>query len=275
MFNAIPQDVAAWLIQGGSVLLLIIVCLPFGLTALGVAGRRRIAGIPEDLRPDGKDLVYDKLYSRLIALGFRPLGYFLESLPFGPRLRTAIFASPDGQSTAGLYRLTRHDEPRLRFLSVFTDGSIVHTKNDEELLEQQWDYLRQGRYTDVVDDVLQFHQEAVARYRDTGRQPMSNHNAEEVLNAEAAFYRNAQVAGKMRRDFAQLVKGQLTILCTAPLVARVMCGPQSLVPWLILAGSCLLWPVFVDCAWRSLAHRGPNSRRPFVFPLGSVRRSSI
>lgn len=243
--------------------LLVWVCLPHVVTAAGRGPRRWIEGRPEDLAPDGRDPIYADLYGQLTDLGFRPLGFYHEAIPFGPRFSVATFGSDQGSCLGSLSKLSRYDEPRLRFLSVFHDDAVILTKNDETLSEQRGDFLRQGIATDCAQEVLELHQVAVECYRSTGREYRPCRSLEDRLELENGFYRNAQLVAWSRRNGWGIVRTQLVFLAVMTAPAWLNFGAQSPAPWIVLATTCVAWKALVELTLRMRAHRhgAPNPPR--------------
>jgi hypothetical protein len=264
LLNLAPLALAPLLLKGVAIGLLVWICLPHVILALGWKPRWRIGGGPEDLAPEESDPVYADLYRQLTALEFEPLGFYYESIPFGPRFQVAMFGSRRLDCYASLSRLTRYDEVRLRFLSVFHGGGVILTKNDETVEEQRGDYLRQGVYTSSAEETLRLHLAAVERYRVVGHQECPGGTLGNRLLAADVFYGNAQVVSQMRRNFAEVAKTQITLVLGLAGIAWTIFGGQSPVPWMVLAMSCLGWKLLLDHQLRRYAHRPsrPEPLRP-------------
>jgi hypothetical protein len=245
-----------------AVLLAVWICLPHALMAWGCPGRLWTSGTPADLAPDGTDPAYADLYRQLAALGFEPLGFHHEAIPFGPRFCSAVFGSQRHACCAKLSRLTPYDDHRLRFLSVFEGNGVVLTKNDEDVRQQHEDYLRQGIFTRSAEETLNFHLAAVERYRAAGWQETPGGSLEDLLEAEKRFYQNHEVRTRMRSDFGEILKTQLGLLGTFAGIGAVLGGAGGAAPWGGLALGAIGWKILIDRGFSKLAHRHGGARPP-------------
>lgn len=253
-------DPAVVLLACLALLLVVWICLPHALMACGCPVRQWLSGRPADLVPDGTERAYEDLYRQLIGLGFEPLGFYHERIPFGPQFRAAVLGSRRHACFAKLSRLTPYDDHRLRFLSVFDGNGVILTKNDEDVCQQQEDYLRQGVFSRSANETLNLHLAAVERYRWTGWQEMPGGSLQNLLEAEKTFYQNHGVRIQMRSDFGVILKTELYILGTVAGIGAVVGGAGGAAPWAALAVGALGWRLLLDRGFRRCAHRhgGPQ-----------------
>jgi hypothetical protein len=105
-------------------------CLPDVLFLLGLSRiHRGVIGGPETVDVGTMGSVSEELFFELHALGFSPAGAFWEMLPAHKMFREDVFVRARADCFARAYRLWKNDPPRASFLTVFSDGSIVNTKN--------------------------------------------------------------------------------------------------------------------------------------------------
>jgi len=117
------------------------------------------------LEPSGSDAAYEELFAQLRCLGFVPVGtrsktcwYFCHH--WYRNFQVRIFAVPQGDCIAVMYKLWPWDTWRLYFLTAFSDGAIVETANQMESFRiDEPDFLRWGLATPDRALLLERHRE--------------------------------------------------------------------------------------------------------------------
>jgi hypothetical protein len=94
-------------------------------------------GGPEDVAPYWLHEIDEDLFDQLTALGFRPVGRYWEKVQLSRTFDEFVFASPEVPGFGMLYRNSQIMPRRAAFMTVFTSGAVVFTKNYQGGLEAE------------------------------------------------------------------------------------------------------------------------------------------
>src|SRR5262249_27366873 len=86
----------------------------------------------------------EDLYQKLAALGFGPVGVYWEKVKIHRTFQEFVFARPGEPGFAMLYPNHQIMPRRATFLTVFTSGAVVFTKNYQGGLEAEVDDFLAG-----------------------------------------------------------------------------------------------------------------------------------
>jgi hypothetical protein len=235
--------------------------LPAVLNALGLTLWR--VSTDDDaaaLEPSGNDPGYDELFTQLRGLGFVPVGtrsktgwFFLHH--WYRNFQARIFALPQGDCIAVMFKLRSWDPWRLYFESAFSDGAIVVTANQlESHRTDEPDYLRWGLATPDRALLLERHRDACRKFAAAGSRsiavlPVDEVNRLELLRASRNHCKSHRWTGLnvMSKSLGFLVIGLL-------LVRRLGGTDPYLLPVCIIVWG-FLWPAIHACLFRAAAGR--------------------
>ena len=176
-------------------------CGPSVLEWLGF--RRLFAEGHEDpaAAEPGDEPPYAAVAAELKSLGFEPIGVktsrlWFTSFSWTKTFRVLLFATPQRDVVAALYRLIPGEPWRLAYSTAFTDGSLVQSGHQMcNLKIEHDDYLRWGSATIDRAELLRMHRDVSEQFRAKGGRtvgPLSpalyaeldRRHSENVLNRE-------------------------------------------------------------------------------------------
>lgn len=215
-------------------------CLPNLLHLLGLAFHNGIAGGPSDVEPDGTDASHADLHRQLEALGFIPLGLYWEGMRFGKHFDELVYASEQEGCFASMFGLA-HADHHVAFLTTFTDGAAVITKNIDGLVIST-DGLRATYVpTNVLAEILAEHRRIVREFRAAGHVPTSDYTLPGFQAAERAYFENPSNEANQRSTAAALLLIKLVVVAVVFLPLAFLLGFQPERPglWLALLAASL------------------------------------
>jgi hypothetical protein len=214
---------------------------------------------PAEAEPSSDDPDYTFVYERLVVLGLVPAGSRIEHVRFLGHHWTKsfpirMFATSDGTLFASVYRFFADDPYRVCFSTAFTDGSLVQSSNNLEVLKIQEDgYLRWGFATTDLGELLALHRDLVDQHAAAGGLPSARHDLasmdQTILHHCGRYLRRSAPATALNS-----LRVALMFLGIIPTTLGASLGFGSpLVPAGLLAGS--LWHAFAVGSLFRLASR--------------------
>jgi hypothetical protein len=265
-----PLVVLLWIAAG---LVVLVTVLPLLLTVAGLTRcRTDIQQDPAVLEP-GDDPVYADLYRRLTELGLEPLGTCLNHYRFFAyhwrwSVLHAVFGSREQGCFACVYRLFPNEPLRVAFTTCFTDGAMAWTANNlPELQIVEDDYVRCGVETTNLTLQRDEHQKVVASLTARGRSADA-HDRLPVL--AQTLQRHGPRAGRRDRGrWAEDLWLVLAYLVGMPFFVALL----SLRPWVMPAGTLVLWAVGLLIFWLSRREQGDDRRHRLA--LLAIARDAV
>jgi hypothetical protein len=210
---------------------------------LGMAGQRRLIFVPEEdatatltQPPDREE---EEITAELASLGFRPLGLIHETIcchgpDWAKYFRVRVFATPEHDCFASIFRLVPGEAIRLAYSTVFSDGGMVQSAHQlaETRIERET-YFRWGDATVSLPELLRLHREVCERFR-SGR---ADRAVARPSLAEFAEVDRRHSDDTLGQDFAGL-----------PLQCLMDAGPHLLMPPAFFALTCGIWHWMVPLA---------------------------
>ncbi len=147
--------------------------------------------------------VDEDLFEEFAELGFEPVGVYWERAPFGRTFRELIFAHRDHPGFGMLYPNNQIGPRRAAFLTVFTDGAVVFTKNyqggveaDEEDFWAGVPGKTPGRmdfqvgFRASVEDVWREHRRRVGEFVEAGHEPVPRSGQVSFLEIQRLYHKH-------------------------------------------------------------------------------------
>src|ERR1700722_20007831 len=165
--------------------------LPAVLNALGLTLLQ--VSIDDDaaaLEPSGSNAAYEELFARLRGLGFVPVGIRNKTCWFFTHhwyrnFQAGIFALPPDDCIAVVFRLRTWDPWRLCFLTAFSDGAIIETANQMEILRiDEPGHFRWGLATPDRALLLERHREVCRSFAAKGSRSVAVLPMEQLVRLE-------------------------------------------------------------------------------------------
>jgi len=140
-----PDSLLALLLPVASVLLAAWLCLPELLMLLrGIRIQNGFTEGPEEVTRWWLHDLDEDLCRQVAGLGFQPVGIYWEKTPLGRLFHEFVFASPEDPGFAMLYPNKQILPRRATFMTVFTSGAVVFTKNYQGGVEVEEDDFLAG-----------------------------------------------------------------------------------------------------------------------------------
>jgi hypothetical protein len=260
------------------------VCLPMVLGLLGLS-RVRVVGEqgPSLAEPGDDDPAYAALAAELTALGFRPRGLKTETAwCVGPSLKKSwvsrVFATPQDDCFATVFRLVPDEPYRLCFSTVFTDGALVQSANQLGVLKIEFeDYLRWGDATIGRAELLRMHREVCAQFAAAGGRTVARASLAAFVEANQRL--SAKVMSRKFSYLPMLCLGHaLGLLMPLPIIVGLLFGFDHWAAPLALAVSVVMHEAVMPFVFRRTAAQmrreekgdepAPQQGRPEMQPPG-------
>jgi hypothetical protein len=185
--------------------------LPEVLTLLGLGFKNGVAGGPSDVEPDGTDPCRFKFHRQLEALGFTPLGQYWEATRFGKTFHELAYASENAECFAMIFGLAQVDH-HVAFLTTFTDGAAVITKNIDGVQASTADLRATHLPTNSLAEILLEHRRHVRDFKEAGRTPAADYTLPGVQAAQLAYYNNATLRAEHRKSMLGTLLVKLVVV---------------------------------------------------------------
>jgi hypothetical protein len=221
-------------LQAAAALAVFWLCLPNLLAVLGLAFHNGIAGGPSDVEPDGSDPCHEDLHRQLEALGFTPLGRYWEGWRFGKTFHEVAYASEQERCFASVFGLA-HADHHVAFLTTFTDGATVITKNIDGVVMRTEDLRAVYVPTNVLPELLAEHRRHVGEFRAAGRVPTSDYTLPGFQAAERTYFESPSQRVSHRKAAAGTLLIKLVVLAVLFVPLAFLLGFDPLRPGFPLA----------------------------------------
>jgi hypothetical protein len=176
-------------LRAAALIAVVRLCLPELLTLLGLAFKNGVAGGPSDVEPDGTDACHLDFHRQLEALGFAPLGQYWEGMRFGKTFHELACGSAKDECFGMIFGLA-HVDHHVAFVTTFTDGAAVVTKNIDGVQADTADLWASYVPTNCLADILAEHRRHVRAFKAAGHTPADDYTLPGAQAAELAYYNN-------------------------------------------------------------------------------------
>lgn len=207
-------------------------------------------GGPKDVTASRCPDVDEDLFEEFADLGFEPVGIYWEKTRFGRTFHELVFANSAHPGFGMLYPNNQIGPRRAAFLTVFTDGAVVFTKNYQGGVEADEEDFCAGvpgkpppsggndfkvDFRASVEDVLREHRRLVADFIEAGHKPVPRSGQVSFLKVQELYNKYPVICREFLAAEKLILGVKLGFLVLAPGVLACWLGPTHPAPW-----GCLL-----------------------------------